>query len=401
MRRVVITGVGMVTAGGVGVERSWTALCESRDVLRPPSQIGGRSFAYPVAEADDFQPSVHFDRKEAAALDRVSQLAIVAAREAVAQAGVEFGSYRPERTRCIIGTGAGGEITRDEASQRVYGGLSDRVHPLTVPKVMVSAVASQVAMTFAIFGGVYVISSACASAAHAIGQAFGDIRSGTADVAVTGGSEACLGFGCLTAWQALHILSDDRCRPFSKGRRGVVLAEGATMLVLEEFEAARARGAEMLGELVGFGMSSDAGSLTSPDVDGMTRSMQWAIADAGWNVDQVEHVNAHGTGTYANDVCEYQALRQTFGERLKTIPVTANKSVLGHSLGASAATELGLSLMTLKHGVVPPTANFAEADPECPVDCVPDAPRAADIDRILSNSFAFGGLNVSLALQRA
>jgi nodulation protein E len=267
---------------------------------------------------------------------------------------------------------------------------------MTVPKIMMSAVASHVALDLRILGGVYAVSSACASAAHAVGQAFADIRAGLVDVAVAGGSEACLTHGCLKGWQALHVLSDDRCRPFSRGRRGLVLGEGAAMFVLEEFEAARRRGADILAELVGFGMSSDAGSITAPDAGGMARAIRASLNDAKLDADEVDHVNAHGTGTQANDATECAAFAQIFGDRLSEIPVTASKSVLGHALGASGALELAMAVMTLRHAIVPPTANHAEPDPACPIDCVPNSARDARVRTVLSTSFAFGGLNAAL-----
>jgi nodulation protein E len=271
---------------------------------------------------------------------------------------------------------------------------------MTVPRIMLSAVASHVALDQRLMGGVYAVSSACASAAHAVGQAFVDIRSGVADVAVAGGSEACLSHGCMRGWQALHVLSDNGCSPFSRGRRGLVLSEGAAMFVLEEYDRASARGADILAELVGFGMSSDAGSITAPHVDGMARAMRSALADAGVPADAVDHINAHGTGTQANDVTECAALALVFGDRLPRVPVTSNKSVLGHSLGASGAFELAMSVMTLRAGVVPPTANHREFDPDCPIDCVPNTARNTAVSTVVSNSFAFGGLNAALVVQR-
>ena len=402
MRRVVVTGIGTVSAGGASTAESWASVRDGAHRFRPPSRLGDRRVGVPlVAEIPDFDPERHFDRRSLAGLDPVSQYAIVAAREAVAQAGIDFGMLPPERTLCIVGTGAGGETTHDHASDRLFGQGVERLHPLTVPRIMSSAVASQLAMALRIRGGVFAVGSACASSTHAIGQACLAIRSGMADVALTGGSEACLTFSCLKAWEALHVLTDDLCRPFSKGRRGLLLGEGAAIFVLEDYESARRRGADILAEVKGFGMSSDAASLTSPDAGGMARAMTAALADARLPVDAVDHVNTHGTGTHMNDATECAALEAVFGDRARRLPVTANKSVLGHALGASGALELAMAIAALREQVLAPTANFVEADPLCRVDCVPNIARDARIGTILSNSFAFGGLNASLVVGHA
>ncbi len=399
MRRVVITGAGMISPGGLTLADSWQAVRDGRRLLAPASAGRAETANLLVAEIRDFDPCVYFNRRQLPALDPVAQYAVVAAREAVAMAGIDLAALRPERTRCIVGSGTGGEQTHDAASRKVYEDGTLRLHPMTVPRIMLSAVASHVALDLTLTGGVYAVSSACASAAHAMGQAFSDIRAGIVDVAVAGGSEACLSHGCMKGWQALHVLSDDGCRPFSLGRRGLVLSEGAAMFVLEEYESAAGRGADILAELIGFGMSSDASSLTAPCANGMERAMRAALSDARVPTDVVDHVNAHGTGTQANDATECAALAAVFGDRLPHIPVTANKSVLGHALGAAAAFELGMSVMTLREGVIPPTINYREADPGCPIDCVPGTARDAAVRTIISNSFAFGGLNVALALR--
>ncbi len=390
----------MISPGGRTLAESWHAVREGRWLLRPASAGYADTADLLVAEVRDFDAEAHFERRQLTTLDLVAQFAVIAAREAVAMAGIDIAHTPAERTRCIVGSGTGGERTHDEASRRVYGEGAARLHPMTVPRIMLSGAASHVALDRKIMGGVFAVSSACASAAHAVGQAFADIRSGTVDVAIAGGSEACLSHGCMKGWQALHILSDNGCRPFSLGRRGVVLGEGAAMFVLEAYDIAAARGADILAELIGFGMSSDAGSITAPDAGGMARAMIGALGDAGISADAVDHVNAHGTGTQANDVTECAALHLVFGDRLPRIPVTANKSVLGHALGASGAFELAMSVMSLREQILPCTAHFETPDPACPIDCIPHASRDADVSTILSNSFAFGGLNASLLVQR-
>lgn len=401
MRRVAVTGLGMVSAAGCGVAEAWSAardgahLLQSRDFSRDETEC-----ILEVAPVRNYDPGDHFDARRLPTIDPVAQYAVIAAREAAAQAGISFADHDEERTRCVIGSGAGGEGTHDETAYRIYGRNGSRVHPMTIPRIMLSAVASQVALELQIRGGVYAVSSACASGAHAVGQAFQDIRFGQADIAIAGGSEASLTFGCVKGWQALHVLSDDRCRPFSQGRRGLVLGEGAAMFVLEDYESAKRRGADILAELSGFGMSSDAASITSPDSGGMARAMRSALASAKMPADSVCHVNAHGTGTQANDTTECRALIEVFGDRARRLPVTGSKSVLGHSLGASGALELAIAVETLRNEAIPPTANFSGQDPDCPIDCVPGDARDAKVACILSNSFAFGGLNASIALQR-
>jgi nodulation protein E len=391
----------MVSAAGCGVAEAWSAardgahLLQSRDFSRMETEC-----ILEVAPVRNYDPNDHFDARRLPTIDPVAQYAVVAAREAVAQAGIAFQDYADDRTRCVIGSGAGGEGTHDDTAYRIYAGNGSRVHPMTIPRIMLSAAASQVALELQVRGGVYAVSSACASGAHAVGQAFQDIRFGQADIAIAGGSEASLSFGCVKGWQALHVLSDDRCRPFSKGRRGLVLGEGAAMFVLEDYESAKRRGADILAEVSGFGMSSDAASITSPDSDGMARAMRSALASAKIPADAVGHVNAHGTGTQANDTTECRALIEIFGDRASRLPVTGSKSVLGHSLGASGAIELAIAVETLRNRAIPPTANFRGQDPDCPIDCVPGDARDAKVDCILSNSFAFGGLNASIALQR-
>lgn len=401
MKRVAITGVGVLSAAG-NWDDSWRSCRDATQVLRTPSAARDESTArLLVAEVAAGMVEPHIDAKQRAMLDPVSQYAVICAREAVAMSGVDLAGADPDRVRCVVGSGTGGEMTHDAASRQVYDSGIARLHPMTVPKIMMSAVASQVAMDVKIFGGTYAVSSACASASHAIGQAFHDIRFGQADIVIAGGSEACLSYGCIKGWQALHVLSDDLCRPFSAGRRGLVLGEGAAMFVLEEWDAARARGAPILAEVVGFGMSSDARSITTPDREGMARAMRGALAAGSISADAIDHVNAHGTGTQANDETEYQALLSVLGDRVARVPVTANKSTLGHALGASGALELAMAVRSLIDQVIPPTANFTRPDPGCPVDCVPNMARDARVTTIMSNSFAFGGLNASLVVARA
>jgi nodulation protein E len=274
-----------------------------------------------------------------------------------------------------------------------------RVHPLTIPKVMGNAGASHISMEFGITGPAFNVSTACSSANHAIGQAFHMIRSGTAEAAITGGGEAPFSLGLLKAWEAMRVISPDTCRPFSKNRLGMILGEGAGMLVLEPLDTARSRGAKIYGEVVGFGMSADAHHLTAPTVQGAASAMRRALNDAGISADQIGYINAHGTGTAANDPTETRAIREVFGAHADRLPVSSTKSMHGHGLGAAGALETIATFLALREGYLPPTANYTEPDPECDLDYVPNEARPAQVEWALSNSFAFGGLNAVLAFR--
>ncbi|KEZ15284.1 Beta ketoacyl synthase [Sphingobium yanoikuyae] len=352
-----------------------------------------------AAQALDFDPEVHFDPRRSGALDRFSQFAVVAAREAVAQSGLTRGDASLRAAAAIVGIGVGGMVTLDDAFYRMYGQNIARAHPLTIPKLMCNAAASQVSMDIGTHGITYAIASACASGTHAIGVAAQLVRSGACQVALTGGAEACVTAGTLIGWEALRVLANDTCRPFSRNRSGLVLGEGAGMLVLEDWDSAVARGAPILAEILGFGANADAGDLTSPDADGAADAIRLALADGGLLPEAVGYVNAHGTGTTINDRVESTALRSVFGDALP--PVSSSKAVLGHALGAAGALEAVVTICALRHQVIPPTANCDQPDEELGIDMVPDGARDASFGAALSNSFAFGGLNAVLALGRA
>jgi nodulation protein E len=276
-----------------------------------------------------------------------------------------------------------------------------RVHPLTIPKTMANAGASHISMEFGVTGPAYTISTACSSAGHAIGEAYWKVRSGFAPLAIAGGSEAPFSFGILKAWEAMRVVSPDACRPFSRDRRGMILGEGAAMFVLEPLEAARARGARIHAEIVGFGMSADACHITQPSKEGAARAMRAALRDAALAPEAIGYVNAHGTGTLANDATEAAALRDVFGARVAQLAVSSTKSMHGHALGAAAALEAAATAIALRDGVLPPTANFTAPDPECDLNVIANTARAAEVEYAMSNSFAFGGLNAVLVLRRA
>jgi nodulation protein E len=402
--RVVVTGLGVVSPIGQNVPAFWSNLTQGMcgiapSELVPPDQLATLANKV-VAEVKDFDPKQHFEDRQLIMLDRVSQFAVVAAREAIAHAALDFGDGLSERTATIIGTGAGGQTTLEDNYRRVFVENAKRLHPLVIPKLMANAPASQVSMDRGLRGPAYGVVSACASATHAIGLAFHLVRSGAATCAVTGGAEACITFGTLKGWEALRVTAPDTCRPFSLGRKGLVLGEGAAVAVLETLEHASKRGAQILAEVVGFGMSSDAADLLSPDEGGMLRAINAALADAKLAPDAVQHINAHGTGTATNDEIETRAIKRAFGDHAKKLAITSNKSMLGHSLGAAGSLEFVATVMTIKEGIVPPTINYREPDPVCDLDYVPNKARPLKIDAALSNSFAFGGLNAVLAVKR-
>ena len=342
----------------------------------------------------------YFDDRRADFMDRFAQFAVIAAREAVENSGLVWTPELRENAAIVTGACVGGQSTEDIGFRDVYKLGLNRVHPLTIPKTMANAGASHISMEFGITGPSFTISTACSSAGHAIGQAYWMVQSGIADVAITGGSEAPFSFGILKAWEAMRVVSPETCRPFSKDRRGMVLGEGAAMLVLEPLEAAAARGARIHAEIVGVGMSADAGHITQPSADGAARAMRGALRGAGLAPEQIGYINAHGTGTLANDATETVAIKAVFGDRAAKIPVSSTKSMHGHALGAAAALECLATVLALRDGVLPPTANFNVPDPDCDLDVIPNQAREAQVEYALSNSFAFGGLNAVLALRR-
>ncbi len=403
MRKVVITGAGTVNPLGHDVPSTLTAMREGRcaiaaleglkDQERLDVQIG--------AQVRGFDPGAHLDRQRLPLLDRFAQFALVAAREAVAQARVTFDGEAGARAGVVMGTAGGGNTTVDDNYRSVFAEGKNRVHPFVVPRLMHNAAASHLSMEFGLRGPGLAVSTACASSNHAMGLALQLIRGGAADVILTGGSEAMLSFGGLKAWEGLRVMSRDGCRPFAASRNGLVMGEGGAVFVFEALEHARARGVEPLAEVAGFGMSADAGEIVAPTLDGPVRAMRLALADAGIDAAEVGYVNAHGTGTRANDRTEAQALHAVLGEGADRVPMSSTKSMHGHLIGGTGAVELLACLMALREGVLAPTVSFDAPDPDCPVDAVPNAARdGVEVRAVLSNAFAFGGLNAVLALRR-
>ena len=394
MRRVVVTGLGTVNALAPDVPGTFAALREGRcgigaltfrDADRLTIRIG--------AEVRDWDGAARFSRQELALYDPVTQYAMVAGVEALAMAGLT-GPLGP-RAGVILGTAAGGIQTWEDSYRAVFAEGRSRVPPLVVPRLMHNAAASHLSLRLGAQGPVLSVSSACASANHALGLAMQQIRAGAADIMLAGGSEAMLCLGGVKAWEGLRVLAPDACRPFSLGRRGMVIGDGAGVLVLEAEDHARARGAVVLGRLAGFGMCADAGDIVAPDPGGAALAMRLALADAGLSAVDVGYVNAHGTGTLANDRSETRAIRDVFGPNPP--PVSSTKAMHGHAIGATGALEAIACLFALREGVLPPTIGYQTPDPECALDVVPNVARAARVQAVLSNAFAFGGLNAVLA----
>ncbi|MDI1252837.1 beta-ketoacyl-[acyl-carrier-protein] synthase family protein [Thermomonas sp.] len=408
VRRIAITGMGAISALGIGANALWQGMRDARSAIAPlvpPTNGAGGSEAgirmKVAAQVRGFDPAAHFSSAQLALLDRVSQFALLAADEAVAQSGLVFDEANAGRAAVVIGTGVGGEVARDEQSRRLYRDNAERVHPMSIVRIMPSAPASQVGIRFGLKGPGFAVSSACASSNHAIAQAALMLRHGLADVALAGGTEACFSLPGIRAWEAMRVVADDSCRPFCVQRRGLVLGEGAGMFVLEEIEHARARGAVILAELAGFGMTSDAGDIVAPSANGAADAMRMALRDARLDPADIDYINAHGTGTQLNDSTETRAIHLAFGGHAGALAVSSTKGVHGHALGAAGALELVAAIGALRDQVVPPTANFIDPDPECDLDYVPNAARTMPVHAVLSNSFAFGGLNAVLALRQA
>jgi nodulation protein E len=399
-RRVVVTGMGVVSALGRNACEFWDALTKGECGIRPIRQLDMTDVKFKNgAEVPDWNPQEHFEGKQVDFLDRFAQFAVVAAREAVKDSGVEWNPTLRERTGIVTGSCLGGKESEDIGYQDLYLRKKGRLSPLTVPRVMANAGASQISIEMGVTGPAFTLSTACSSGNHAIGQAYRMVRSGDVEMALAGGSEAPLTFGHLKAWEALRVVAPDTCRPFSADRLGMVLGEAGAILVLEPREAAIARGAKIYGEIVGFGMSSDAHHLTQSASDGAARAIRGALRDADLSPDQIGYINAHGTATLLNDPMEVVAIRMSLGKHAERVPISSTKSMHGHTLGAAGAIEAIATLLALRNCTLPPTANFTKPDPHCDLDVIPNAARKAEVEYALSNSFAFGGLNAVLAFR--
>ncbi|AVW91071.1 beta-ketoacyl-[acyl-carrier-protein] synthase family protein [Celeribacter baekdonensis] len=402
MKRVVITGAGTVNALGLDVPSTLAAMAEGkcgigdlnfRDVDRLAIKIGG--------QIHEWDAEGQFNRQQMALYDRFTQFTLVAAQQAIGQSGLEFVGELALRSGVILGTSGGGLTTQDDNYRMVYEEGKNRVHPFVVPKLMNNAACSHVSMEYNIKGPCYTVATACASSNHAMGQAFNMIRCGMSTAMITGGSESMLCFGGVKAWEGLRVMSKDACRPFSLNRNGMVQGEGAAVFVFEDMEHAQKRGAEILAEVIGFAMTSDASDIVMPSKQGAARAISGAITDARLNKDEIGYINAHGTGTAANDKTECAAVADALGAHADNIMISSTKSMHGHLIGGTGAVELLACIMALKDGIIAPTINYEEPDPECALDVVPNEARDATVDVALSNAFAFGGLNAVLALRKA
>jgi nodulation protein E len=401
MKRVVITGAGTINPLGHTVPATLQAMregrcgigpLEMRDVDRLSIRIGG--------QVKDYDPDAHYNRQQQALYDRFTQFTLIAAGQAFDQAGLEFAGQLAAEAGVVLGTSGGGLTTQDENYRAVYEEGKNRVHPFIVPKLMNNAAASHVSMEWNLKGPSFTVATACASSNHAMGLAFQIVRSGASRVMVTGGSESMLCFGGIKAWEGLRVMSKDACRPFSATRNGMVQGEGAAVFVFEEMEHAKARGAEILAEVVGFSMTSDAADIVMPSKQGAARAITGALRDGRINPEEVGYINAHGTGTAANDKTECAAVADAFGHHADRLMISSTKSMHGHLIGGTGAVELLACIMALRDGVIAPTIGYEEPDPECALDVVPNVAREAKVDVVLSNAFAFGGLNAVLALKK-
>ncbi len=398
MRRVVVTGIGTVNALAQDVPGTLQAFRDGRCGIGPLGFRDADRLSIRIgAEVRDWQPQDRFAAKDLPLYDRVTQFALVAGAEAMAMAGLPDGLG--VRAGVILGTAAGGLQTWEDSYRAVFAEGKNRVSPLVVPRLMMNAPASHLSIRHGMSGPVLAVSSACASANHAMGLALQQIRLGAADVMLTGGAEAMLCFGGIKAWEGLRVLAPDACRPFSLGRKGMVIGDGAGVLVLEAEDHARARGARVLAEVAGFGMTADAGDIVAPNAEGAARAMRAALQDAGMDASEVGYINAHGTGTLANDRAETAAIRAVFG--VGGPLVSSTKAMHGHAIGATGALEAMACILALTEGIVPPTIGFQAADPDCALDVVPNVARRARVQAALSNAFAFGGLNAVLAFRSA
>jgi beta-ketoacyl-acyl-carrier-protein synthase II len=412
MRRVVITGMGVIAATGAGVAECFRHLVAgrsgSRRIQNLPADVVARLNCRIAAEVPAYDPAAHFSEKERDQLDRFSQFALVAAREALPQAGIEkLTEAQQLRTGVCIGTAYGGTETLDTHYHALYARNATRLPPLVIPRLMYNAAACQVSMHYQARGPCLAPTTACSSGAHAIGEAMRFIQDGQADWMLAGGADAPITYGVFRCWEGMRVLAPAAegeearaCRPFSRDRAGIVIGEGAAIFVLEEYEAARRRGADILAELAGYGANSDASHITQPSVAGPAQAMRLALEDARMNPEDIDYINAHGTGTKVNDVVETCAVKKVFGEQARRIPMSSTKSVHGHVMGASGAIELVAAVEALRQGVIPPTANFTTPDPECDLDYVPNQAREAKLRAALSSSFAFGGMNAVLIVKK-
>ena len=407
-RRVVITGIGLITAVGNDLDSSWTALLAGRTGGGPITRFDASAFDSRIAaEVKGFDPGDFMEKKEARRMDLYSQYAVAASHMAIADAGLDLAVEDRDRIGVVIGSGIGGIETHEEQNRRYLEGGPDRISPFYVPMMIVDIAAGLVSIRYGLKGPNYCTVSACATSAHAIGDAFRMIKYGDADVMLAGGSEAAvtpMAIGGFAAMKALSTQNDDPAgasRPFDAERDGFVLGEGAGIVVLEALEHAEGRGARIYAELAGLGMSADAYHITAPAPggEGAVRAMRLALKEAELRPEDVQYINAHGTSTPYNDKNETEAIKTAFGEHAYRLMVGATKSMTGHTLGGAGGVECAITAKVIQEGKVPPTVNYEHPDPDCDLDYVPNTARVAEVRAALTNSFGFGGHNACLALK--
>ena len=407
MRRVVITGIGVFASTGKNAESFFATLVEGKSAIRRIQQFDPSQLSVQIAaEIPGYEPLDYFPAKRLDLLDRFSQFALIASKEAMESSGIQLRDEERPRFGVVTGTGMGGATTFDSGYYNLYAKQVTRMHPFTIPKIMHNAATSQICMEFGAQGPALTTATACSSAGHAMGEAFHIIKYGMADMMLTGGSESPITFGMIRSWESVRVLAvgngdpSKACRPFSLDREGFVMGEGAAMLLFEELEHAKQRGAKIYAEIAGFGMSSDASHITQPSIDGPARAVRMALAEAEVNPDEVDYINAHGTATRVNDITETRVIKEVFGNHAPKLAVSSTKSMHGHAMGATGAIEMAATVQTIVRGVIPPTANYTQPDPECDLDYVPNQAREKPVRVAVSNSFAFGGLNAVLLVRR-
>jgi beta-ketoacyl-acyl-carrier-protein synthase II len=399
--------MGVFASTGKDTESFFCSLVNARSAIRRITLFDPSPLSVQIAaEVPGYSPTDHFPLKRLDLLDRFTQFGLLAAAEAVKLSGIEIREEERPRFGVVMGSGMGGVSTFDSGYFSLYAKQATRLHPFTIPKIMHNAPTSQICMEFGAQGPSMSTATACSSAGHAIGQAFHLIKFGLADMMIAGGADAPITFGMMRGWESVRVLATGNgdpsraCRPFSADREGFVMGEGAGALFLEELDHARKRGAKIIAELAGYGMTSDASHITQPSVSGPARAMRQAIEEAGLSPQDVDYINAHGTGTQLNDVTETQVIKEVFGQDARRVAISSTKSMHGHAMGATGAIELVATIMALDRGVIPPTANYTRPDPQCDLDYVPNQAREKDVRAALSNSFAFGGLNAVLLVRR-
>ena len=409
MRRVVVTGISTISALGTGLEKNWNALMAGESGIGPITRFDSSQLPTHIAgEVRDFNTAEFFDKKEVRKMDFFIQYAIAASGMALQDSGFEITEENAERVGVLVGAGLGGLPAIEKYHEAVLAGGYKKLSPFFIPMVIINLAPGLISMRYGAKGPNLSVCSACATGTHSIGDAFRIIQRGDADAMIAGGTESTitiLGVGGFNIMKALSTRNDDpkrASRPFEKNRDGFIMAEGAGILILEEYESACKRGAKIYGEIIGYGLTSDAYHLTAPAPggEGAVRCMRMALSTAGIAPEEVDYINAHGTSTPLNDYYETLAVKTVFGDYAKKVMISSTKGMTGHALGAAGALEAGYCLLTMERGVVPPTINYEEPDPECDLDYVPNQPRQADVKVAMSNSFGFGGTNATLIFRK-